>query len=58
MRVQIETDDVGAGVVQDVPISFDPRRRTYGYRKIKEYFVEFNEKSDDETEHDAMSELR
>lgn len=57
MRVQIETDNENAGVVQDVPISFDPRRRTYGHRKIKEFFVEFNEKTDDETNHDAMSEL-
>lgn len=57
MRVQIETGDGNAGAVQDMPISFDPRRREYGYRKVKEFFVEFNKKTDDETEHDAMSEL-
>lgn len=54
MRVQIETDSADGGFVQDAPISFDPRRRTYGYRKVKEFFIE---KPDDETEHDAMSEL-
>lgn len=54
MRIQLETDSADAGTVQDAPISFDPRRRTYGYRKIMEFFVE---KSDNETDHDAMSEL-
>lgn len=57
MRVQIETDSADAGVVQDVPISFNPRRRTYGYRKVKEFFVEMSDNSDNKTEHDAMSEL-
>lgn len=54
MRVQIETDSADAGAVQDVPISFDPRKRTYGYRRVKEFFVE---PAAGETEHDAMSEL-
>lgn len=59
LRVQIEpdnndVDNMDAGVVQDMPISFNPKRRIYGYRKIKESFVEFNQV---ETEHDAMMEL-
>lgn len=54
MRIQIETNDMDAGMVQDVPISFDSRRRIYGYRKIKEFVVELHQ---DKTEHDAMSEL-
>lgn len=54
MRIQIETEDMDAGMVQDVPISFDPRRRIYGYRKIKEVVVELYQ---NETEHDAMLEL-
>ena len=65
VRVRIETDNRDAGMVQDLPISFDPRRRVYGYRKVREYFVELNidnseqtELSDTITEHDAMSELR
>lgn len=54
MRIQIETDDTDAGMVPDMPITFDPDKRTYGYRKIKEFFVELYR---NETEHDAMSEL-
>ncbi len=54
MRVQVETDDPGAGMVQDVPESFSPYRRVYGYRRCREFFVTDDQK---ETEHDAMSEL-
>lgn len=54
LRVQIETDDPDMGMLQDVPISFNPGRRVYGYRRLREFFVEWNQK---ETEHDAMSEL-
>lgn len=54
MRVQIETDSDGAGMLQDAPVSFNPQKRVYGYRKVKEFFVELNNV---ETEHDAMSEL-
>lgn len=55
LRVQIETDAPDAGLIQDVPISFDPgSRRMYGYRKIQEFFVQ---SACNETEHDAMSEL-
>lgn len=54
LRVQIEADSPDAGIVQDVPLSFDPKRRRYGYRRIEEFFEEFNSK---ETEHDAMLEL-
>ena len=54
LRIQVETDCSGAGIIQDVPISFDPHRRMYGYRKLKESFQAFSQKG---TEHDAMSEL-
>lgn len=54
LRVQMETKDFGAGITQDVPISFHPNKRVYGYRRIKEFFVNC---SGNETEHDAMSEL-
>lgn len=54
MCVRIETDDIGAGMIQDVPVSFDPRKRMYGYRRVKEFFVEFN---GSDIGHDAMSEL-
>lgn len=55
LRVQMETDSPDAGMLQDSPISFNPERRIYGYRRLKEFFVEPNQS---ETEHDAMSELR
>lgn len=54
MRIQIETDDLNTGMVQDVPISYDPQKRIYGYRKIKEFYAELYQKG---SEHDAMSEL-
>ncbi len=54
LRIQIETDNSGAGMIQDMPISFNPARRVYGYRRIREDFVEY---SQNETEHDAMQEL-
>lgn len=54
MRIQIETDDPGAGMMQDVPISFDPKKRIYGYRKVKEFYAWVHQ---EESEHDAMAEL-
>lgn len=54
MRVQMETDQPDTGMIQDVPISFDPGRRVYGYRRLREFFVACDQ---NETEHDAMSEL-
>ena len=54
LRIQIETDNSDAGMIQDMPISFNPARRVYGYRRIGEDFVEY---SQNETEHDAMQEL-
>lgn len=54
MRIQIETEEADAGMMQDVPVSFDPQKRIYGYRKAREYYVEQDQK---ESGHDAMSEL-
>lgn len=59
LRVQIETDGSGYKIMQDVPLSFNPKKRIYGYRKVNEFFVDFgDDKNEIETEHDAMSELR
>lgn len=55
LRVQMETERPKAGRIKDVPVSFDPRRRVYSYRKIEEFFVKLQQ---NETEHDAMLELR
>lgn len=49
--------DSGSGIAQakDVPVSFSPIRREYGYRNIKEEW--FRLPDDGETEHDPMAEL-
>lgn len=64
LHIWIETDEnfaeitqdvsVSSEIAQDVPVSFNPARRIYGYRKVKKTFAELNQK---ETEHDAMAEL-
>lgn len=54
LRIQVETDHPEAGAIRDLPVSFNPSRRVYGYRRLKEFFVECNE---NETQHDAMLEL-
>lgn len=45
-------DETG-GIVHDVPVSFDPTRREYAYRRVKEEFLHSNE----EIDHDPMAEL-
>lgn len=58
MRVQIETDERDAGMIQDMPVSFSPYNRRFAYRKVREFFINSPEnKTENETEHDAMSEL-
>lgn len=54
VRIRIETDGTEGGMIQDEPVSFDPRRRIHGYRRVREFFTDLNQ---NETEHDAMSEL-
>ena len=47
-----EPDEAG-GIVHDVPVSFDPTRREYAYRRVREKFLHANE----EIDHDPMAEL-
>lgn len=54
VRIRIEADGTEGGMIQDEPVSFDPRRRIHGYRRVREFFTDLNQS---ETEHDAMSEL-
>lgn len=56
LRVQLDTADEYAGMVQDLPISYNPDRRLYGYRRVSEYFVPLPCEPD-ESEHDPFSEL-
>jgi CRISPR system Cascade subunit CasD len=52
-----DPEDPKAGLQRDVPVSFDPRHRQYGYRSVREY--SFGRKTDiqDMTEHDPFAEL-
>lgn len=45
--------DSSAAVVRDVPISFSPRRREFGYRKVREVILPGKE----QTEHDPFAEV-
>lgn len=52
-------DDRGCVMLHDVPASYDPSWRRYGYRAVKDYgFVTLTCKHPDVTQHDAMAELR
>ena len=48
---EAEPEDRAAATVKDVPESFSPYRREYGYRKIREIIIE------QQTEHDPFAEL-
>lgn len=45
--------DTGAAVSKDVPVSFSPLRREFGYRKYREIIIHENM----QTEHDPFAEL-
>lgn len=53
MRIvyEVEPEDRTAAAVKDVPESFSPFRREYGYRKIRETII------GQQTEHDPFAEL-
>ena len=59
IRVQLEATDTmdltEASVCHDLALSFNPQKRIYGYRKVKEHYMDMTPVVD--TEHDAMSEL-
>ncbi len=63
MRIVTDTAEHGEFPVyqRDLPRSFDPSFRKYGYRMIKEHRplqITFGQKKDFLTEHDPMEELR
>ncbi len=56
LRIQLETNDSEVtAICPDVAISFNPKKRRYGYRKVKEFYI--NLVTEVDTEHDALSEL-
>lgn len=57
-QLRIQMDDERGNIMsrrKDVPLSFNPEYRQYGYRIVREGYV--NMTADKETEHDAMAEL-
>jgi len=60
MRVQIETtnDDINSFILKDNPITFSPEYRQYGYRMVRELWIETPNTSINETdEHDPIKSL-
>lgn len=58
-RIIVEADSTegGRGVQQDVPISFNPGHRQYGYRSVKEYMINLKKTMPAVTDHDPFYEL-
>lgn len=58
-KLRIITDsDEGSALIRDVPISFDPTFRKFGFRRIKDCGYVQKSKANDSEEHDPLSELR
>lgn len=59
LRVVLDADKNSAKyyLKQDLPLSFDPRRRKFGYRKVTEFLVDMPQEDMDTQgkEHDAMA---
>ncbi len=59
LRIVMDADpgEHGSAVLKDVPLSFDPKYRQYGYRSAKEVYVRKEASASNDTEHDPLSEL-
>ena len=59
MRIVMDAapGEYGSAVLKDVPISFSPLHRRYGYRSAKEIYIRNETASMNHTEHDPFSEL-
>ena len=58
IRLDSMPDELEGAVVQDVPISFNPMKREFGYRRAKEIWLRDDVKTEESAEeHDAMAEL-
>lgn len=55
--IDAEPGEYGAAVRQDVPVSFHPAHRQYGYRSAKELVLPRNSALSDVSEHDPFVEL-
>ena len=58
IRLGSMPDELEGAVVQDVPISFNPMKREFGYRRAKEIWLRDDVNTEESAEeHDAMAEL-
>ena len=58
IRLDSMPDELEGAVVQDVPISFNPMKREFGYRRAKEIWLRDDVNTEESAEeHDAMAEL-
>ena len=57
IRMDADTEDAGAAVFKDVPVSFNPFQREFGYRKCREMILPGTRNAEHGTEHDPFSEL-
>ena len=59
MQVECEPDDMQGVMRKDRPVSYNFERRKYGYRRVKQRYVENTQKRNPAIwqEHDAMGEL-
>ncbi len=55
--IDAEPGEYSSAVLKDVPISFDPQHRQYGYRSAKEVYVRKKTAVRNRAEHDPFSEL-
>ena len=56
MVLDADPQEPGAAVQRDVPISFDPHHRQYGYRSVRELWQTLPDRPEN-TEHDPFREL-
>jgi CRISPR system CASCADE complex protein casD len=58
IRLDSMPDELEGAVVRDLPISFSPYKREFGYRRAKEIWLRDDVKTEESAEeHDAMAEL-
>lgn len=57
LRIIADSDDSDGIVIRDVPVSFSPVHRKFGWRKVKDYGYINKDTDIKSTEHNAMSEL-
>ena len=56
MVLDADPQEPGAAVQRDVPVSFDPHHRQYGYRSVRELWQTLLDRPE-KTEHDPFREL-